>query len=359
MGEMLGVGVTHFPGFLRKDDDMAFLLRQALKSNKIPAHLKDPQNWPAKMREEWGQDEGVAAAARHRQQVIDDFRMIRRRVEDFNPDFILIWGDDQYEHFTEECVPPFCIFMLDEIVNTPYLNMDFNPREHNIWGEPLDQEFRWRGHRQAAGYLTQKLIDRGYDMPYAYRLREGHSISHSFLGTLLYLDYDRTGFDIPVVPFHVNCYGSTVVRSHGGMGHLEDGAAATFDPTAPPPWRCFDIGRETARILRDSPWRVVLMASSSWSHAFLTEKNHWIFPDVQADLDLLAALRAGRYERFRELTLPEVEDAGQHEILNWVCLAGALHELNYRPDFVDYAESYVFNSDKCMAVFTPGERVTA
>jgi hypothetical protein len=29
----------------------------------------------------------------------------------------------------------------------------------------------------------------------------------------------------------------------------------------------------TAKIMADSPWRVALMASSSWSHSFLTGKN--------------------------------------------------------------------------------------
>ena len=70
-------------------------------------------------------------------------------------------------------------------------------------------------------------------------------------------------------------------------------------------------------------------------------------------------LESGQFSKWRDLTPEEIVDAGQHEILNWVCLAGALHELNYRPDFVDYAESYVFNSDKCMAVFSAGERVRA
>ena len=37
----------------------------------------------------------------------------------------------------------------------------------------------------------------------------------------------------------------------------------------------------------------------------------------------------------------------------WVCLAGAMDELGYRPDYLEYVETYIFNSDKCMAVFTP------
>jgi hypothetical protein len=96
---------------------------------------------------------------------------------------------------------------------------------------------------------------------------------------------------------------------------------------------------------------VALIASSSWSHAFLTEKHGWIRPDNESDRRLFAALQEGRYAAFRELTIAEAEAAGQHEIFNWVCLAGAMHELGYRPDYLEYVETYIFNSDKCLAVF--------
>jgi len=34
-----------------------------------------------------------------------------------------------------------------------------------------------------------------------------------------------------------------------------------------------------------------------------------------------------------------------------VCLGGAMHALNREPVIVDYIESYIFNSDKCFALF--------
>ena len=142
-------------------------------------------------------------------------------------------------------------------------------------------------------------------------------------------------------------------RSRGSVGHLFDAAAGErFDPISPTPARCFQIGRETARILRESPWRVAVVASSSWSHAFLTEKTGWIHPDQPADLRCYEELKAGRYTSFRDLDLKAVEEAGQQEILNWICLAGAMHELGTRPDFIDFVGSWIFNSNKVMATFT-------
>jgi hypothetical protein len=111
------------------------------------------------------------------------------------------------------------------------------------------------------------------------------------------------------------------------------------------------VGQATARILKDSPWRVVLMASSSWSHAFLTGKNHWLYPDLEADRVLLEQLRAGEFRAWRDLSLARMEAAGQHEVLNWVCLAGAVAELGYKMHLLDWVETWLFNAPKCLAVF--------
>jgi len=94
----------------------------------------------------------------------------------------------------------------------------------------------------------------------------------------------------------VNCYGRDVIRNQGGGSQHTDEA----DPPSPSPRRCFELGQATARIFKDSPWRVVLMASSSWSHAFLTEKITSSIP-TWCRPDLLEQLRAGDYESWRNL----------------------------------------------------------
>ena len=38
-----------------------------------------------------------------------------------------------------------------------------------------------------------------------------------------------------------------------------------------------------ARAVARSPWRVALIASSSWSHSFLVAKNALMFRDVESD----------------------------------------------------------------------------
>ena len=119
------------------------------------------------------------------------------------------------------------------------------------------------------------------------------------------------------------------------------------------PRRCVELRGVTARILRESPWRVALIASSSWSHAFLTERNHWLWPDIESDWARFEELRAGNYEAWRKVTTKEIKGAGQQELLNWMCLIGAMGELGRKPLILDFVETYVFNSNKCMAIFRP------
>ena len=352
MAEILGLGLTHYSGLRFTDADMSIFLRRTLEGSRVPAAMKDPANWPAPMRVEWADDRGLAAATAHRARHWAAFSAIREELARFAPDFIVMWGDDQYENFVEDMVPPFCIYILDRIESKPFLADPRQPDAANPWGEGAETTFVHRGHPAGAAYLAAGLGERGLDVPYAYRLRYHRGLAHAFINTLMFLDHDRTGFDHPLVPFHVNCYGGDLIRTQGG--HLAPGQGGDVpDPPAPSARACFDLGRAVASVLAASPWRVALMASSSWSHAFLTAKNAWIYPDHESDRRRLADLRAGDYARWRGLTGEEIETAGQHEFRNWICLAGAMSEIGSQVEIIDYMESYVMNSNKCFAVFRP------
>ena len=74
-------------------------------------------------------------------------------------------------------------------------------------------------------------------------------------------------------------------------------------------------------------------------------------PDVASDRARFDELASGNFARWRNLTTEQIEDAGQQEFLNWVCLAGAMDALDRKAEILDYVESYLFNSDKCFALF--------
>jgi hypothetical protein len=349
MGAILGLGVTHYPPLTGRDEDMARILRHILRDPDLPAPLREPAGWPAPMREEYGGDEGLGAARRHRAALVAGFRRARRWLDDFAPDLVVIWGDDQYENFREDIIPAFCVLAYDAIEYRPWAEA----RGPNAWDEPAEATFACKGHRAAAKHLVAGLLDEGFDPAYAYRPLH-HPLGHAFMNTLLFLDHDRQGFPYPVVPFQVNCYGRRVIAQQGAFSPLgQTPTAEQLDPPSPPPWRCFDLGRACARVLARSPWRVALVASSSWSHAFLTPKHHLLYPDVDADRAMYESLRAGDHDAWRRTPLEAIEASGQQEMLNWMCLAGAMAELGRRPDEAELIQTYIFNSSKCFALFRP------
>ena len=74
MGEILGIGITHYPGLISPDEDRAFPLTRTLLSDRIPSEVKDPATWPEAMRTEYSDDQGIAAARMHRDRLVAGFR---------------------------------------------------------------------------------------------------------------------------------------------------------------------------------------------------------------------------------------------------------------------------------------------
>jgi hypothetical protein len=349
MGEILGLGVTHSPPMLGVAENMGRAFRQALADPGLPERLREPGGWPEALRREWGDDGGLSAAVAHRAEVAAGFRRARKALDEFRPDLVLIWGDDQYENFKEDIVPAFCVQAYGDVECHPWQRARF---ASNAWGEDRDKGFRVRGHPQAARFVASRLLDGGFDIAYAYRPLHHPDLAHAFLNTILLLDIDRAGFSYPCVPIAVNCYGRALISQRGGQGRL-DLPATDLDPPSPTPQRCLELGAAVARACADSPWRVALVASSSWSHSFLTRKHGYLYPDVAADRRLYEALRRGDYQTWRGVSREALEEAGQHEVLNWYCLAGAMEALGRRPDECDYAETWAFVAGKCIAVWRP------
>ena len=166
------------------------------------------------MRREWGDDEGITAHQAHRARVFQAFRRIRQEIDAFKPDVVLMWGDDQYENFREDIIPPFCVLAYEKMEFKPFHRLRGRP---NIWDEPADKVFTAPGHHAAGRYLTRGLLEEGMDMAYAYKPLHEDGLGHAFANTLLFLDLDRQGFEYPVLPVAVNCYGRDVIRNRGGQ----------------------------------------------------------------------------------------------------------------------------------------------
>ena len=134
MAEILGLGVTHSPLLVSNEERMAGIFERVLNSPRLPPAARDPANWPPQMRQEWAEHQAGRAAPAHRDRAIEGFRAVRAALNSFNPDFILIWGDDQYENFREDGVAPFCVFALDAIDSHPFKRTGAG----NAWSEPAE-----------------------------------------------------------------------------------------------------------------------------------------------------------------------------------------------------------------------------
>lgn len=88
MGEVLGLGMSHYPGICMTDKDMSYIFENALKDPNTPADLKDPAGWPDEMQVEWRDSE--QAAGQHRAAMVENFDRVRASLDAFQPDVVLI-----------------------------------------------------------------------------------------------------------------------------------------------------------------------------------------------------------------------------------------------------------------------------
>ena len=324
MAEILGVGCTHRPLMLRPNEDWTFMMRAALDDPAMPEEMKNPANWPAPLREELGNDWGASAAARGREVYRAHFAEARRAIDEFKPDLIVMWGDDQYENFKEDIVPPFAVLAYDD--------QDFQPwAAPPLAVEPVERAGRpdrARARPPRGRQIPRLGADRGRHRcrlclqaaasPDGARLSE-HGAAARRRPARLRLSARAVRGELLRPP------GQRRARAAPAAGDARRGPQprpAILDPPGPNPHRCMQVGAAAARVMANSPWRVAFVASSSWSHSFLTEKNWQLWPDVAADRRLYDALASGDYAAWHRYTTDQIEDSGQHEVLNWFCLLG-------------------------------------
>lgn len=353
MGDVIGLGMTHYPLLLGPDETMAALLSSTLKDPDIPEAEKDPANWSEMARREWSDDSGTAAAAEHRKELRAHLDRVRAELDEFQPDVVLVWGDDQYENFREEVIPSFCVLAYEDTAVDPF-GVITKLGLPNAWGLPNNQSFTMKGAPDLGKQVATSVLKSGVDIAYSYMARPGTNFPHAFANTQIFLDYDNVGkeFPYPILPIAVNCYGEHVIARRGGIARFaEIHAGEDLDPPGPTPARCYELGRAVGRMVRDSDLRVALVASSSWSHAFLYDEGWHLRPDTEADRALYEAMLADDHEPWVNRTSQEVVHSGQHEILNWHCLLGAMRELGMQLEWSELVETEIFNSNKAFAVY--------
>lgn len=159
-------------------------------------------------------------------------------------------------------------------------------------------------------------------------------------------------FSHHIIPIAVNCYGGHAITRKGGLAQFADISDETLGPARPSRSRCMEVSRAIARHFTDHDERVALVASSSWSHAFLTDALWHIRPDTEADERLYRLMVEDRFDELAEVSSREVVASGQHEMLNWFCLLGAVQELGLQWCWSTMVATDVFNSNKPFRIYS-------
>ncbi len=339
MAEILGIGTTDFPFLRGQEDSMAGVLKGALaRGTHLTEETKDPANWPKELLAEWGDDEAVAVGKARRGSQIEQFHKLNEALEAFNPDFILVWSKDARESLGDICIPPFWIQAFESVEVKPNL-------AH--FGEPADKEVTIRGHQEGAFRLINGLQREGFDVAFSLKPNHQNGLAAPFVGVLTHLDWDKHRYATPVIPVSINPFGIRE-RVMDGMSPIDPNGPLPLSPK-----RAFELGQATARIFKDSPWKVALVAGVGWSHSQNTSWERQVLtPDAEADKKLHEQWRNNRFADWANMTLEELEDSANWELTCWIALAGAMTEIGAKVQHSHLEENYAFGSNWVNTIFS-------
>ena len=282
MANLVGcAAMSHAPQLMLNPDQWGLLRNR--ESERLP---DKPGLETETMEAKWAKWRGCMSA-------IDK---LRQRVAALRPDVLIVVGDDQHENLVDDNMPPFTIYIGQEVEASVSLRYLKQPKSEN--------RTRYQVDSNLAEGLINGLMDVGFDPAYSKQTRYDGGLGHAFARVLKFLIPEAQS---RVVPVMVN----------------------TYYPPAPSAKRCVKFGAALAAILRQLPGRerVIIVGSGGLSHTKIDEELDQAFIRAfqQNDTDYMSAMPAS------------VLVEGTSEIRNWIVTAGAA---NCRGTLVDYFPLY-------------------
>jgi aromatic ring-opening dioxygenase catalytic subunit (LigB family) len=215
-------------------------------------------------------------------------RELGRTLDETKPDVVIVLGSDHLETFFLSSVPTFAIVAGERS------NAVFAGREYSL---PV--------HLALAEDLLDKLVRAGFDMAYSQDAVLGHAYAAVY-------EWVLEGRDIPVVPVFIN----------------------TYLPPLPCARRCHALGCAIANVIAHRAERVAVVASGGMSHY----PGTWKYSQPAYDFDYwaIAQMERGNYDALLNLTVEQLDEVGNTEMLTWMALFGAIGNqpgelLTYQP----------------------------
>lgn len=309
MAEILGLGVSHGPIILTPPEDW-HKGRERIH-DRVPNYEK-----PAQLLEELGRDNGLSQDKADHQRIVESFKVMHDRLHEWDPDVVMIIGDDQVENFREDNLPPFCLYTGSEVDGYPFQRS----ARTNLWGSAPETKFTFNCPKVFSQDMRNYLIRDGFDMSSSASLKGWEwGLAHAIINPLVFLDPEGK---FPLLPLFVNCYGEEAGPDY---------------PPRPTPARCYQLGQGIRRFLDTRDERVAVVASSSWSHSFLAHKFQCREIDTETDRKYLEWVRNGEGSKLAQVAPEDLQQSGDHEILNWIIALGVLGD---RPaEIIDVRDS--------------------
>jgi protocatechuate 4,5-dioxygenase beta chain len=237
-----------------------------------------------------------------------NFAALRRELEAFKPDALVILGDDQGDMFDISNVPAFSVFIGESVWGSTVPTY--------VGEAPEKSRIHMPVHQDLARHILKGLVKRNFD-PASNAImrplgRPERGISHAVVYPAPKL---MPKYDIPIVPIFMNEY----------------------FPPMPSAARCFDLGIALRDIIDETKLRVAIYASGGLSHDPAGPRAGWI--DEPLDRWVLERLENNEPEELKNLFTFDSDTlrGGTGEIRAWISVAAACG----RPaKVVDYFKSH-------------------
>jgi hypothetical protein len=135
------------------------------------------------------------------QRIRDGFAALRRKIEEAQPDVLIVFGDDQRECFDFNNNPSFAVYVGEDFYgHTSEADQAYSGTSRARQDYPQQTV---KGHPALGAALLTGLMQRGFDPAFMMGLpnvEEG--LGHAIMRPAESL----TGFSLPIVPVLVNCY---------------------------------------------------------------------------------------------------------------------------------------------------------
>ncbi len=232
MAELLGLGCSHGPIILTPPEVWHKSRERIFGRN--PDFQAPPQ-----LIEELGDDNGLTQDRLDQKKVVEAFGVMRDRLHEWQPDVLMVIGDDQSENFKQDNLPPFCLYTGEEVDGYPFRNVG---GKNNIWDAAANTKFTFRCPKDFSRDMRNSLIRDGIDMASSSSLQGWDwGLAHAIINPLVYLDPEGK---FPLLPLFVNCYGEEAGPDY---------------PPRPTARRCYEVGQSIRRFLDTRDERVAVV----------------------------------------------------------------------------------------------------